>query len=213
MDMHRLTRRETLQWMVAASATVSLLDAQALAQQAGTPIDAAIPGIGTDPNLVNPLVPWKRTMTESQLAIAAALCDVILPADDQSPAASAVGVHEFIDEWISAPYDAQQRDRKIILEGLEWLEADAQKKFQRAFVSLAELQKRTICDPIASLEKAQPTERSAAVFFAKMRNLACGAFYTTPEGMKDVGYVGNVPLPTFEGPPAEVLRRLGLDDV
>jgi len=28
--------------------------------------------------------------------------------------------------------------------------------------------------------------------------------------MKDIGYVGNVPLTTFDGPPREVLKRLGL---
>jgi hypothetical protein len=29
--------------------------------------------------------------------------------------------------------------------------------------------------------------------------------------MKDLGYVGNVPLASFDGPPVEVLRRLGLE--
>jgi hypothetical protein len=28
--------------------------------------------------------------------------------------------------------------------------------------------------------------------------------------MKDIGYVGNTPLATFDGPPAEVLKKLGL---
>jgi hypothetical protein len=29
--------------------------------------------------------------------------------------------------------------------------------------------------------------------------------------MKDIGYVGNVPLASFDGPPTEVLRKLGLE--
>ena len=28
--------------------------------------------------------------------------------------------------------------------------------------------------------------------------------------MKDIGYVGNVPLEKFDGPPAAVLKQLGL---
>ena len=29
--------------------------------------------------------------------------------------------------------------------------------------------------------------------------------------MRDLGYVGNIPLPSFDGPPPEVLERLGLE--
>jgi hypothetical protein len=39
-----------------------------------------------------------------------------------------------------------------------------------------------------------------------------GGFYTTPEGTKDIGYVGNVALTRFDGPPPEVLQRLGITD-
>ena len=35
-------------------------------------------------------------------------------------------------------------------------------------------------------------------------------FWTTEEGMRDLGYMGNVPLPSWDGPPPEVLERLGL---
>jgi len=37
-----------------------------------------------------------------------------------------------------------------------------------------------------------------------------GGFYTTPAGMKDIQYLGNVPLTKFDGPPAEVLNYLKL---
>jgi hypothetical protein len=30
--------------------------------------------------------------------------------------------------------------------------------------------------------------------------------------MKDLGYVGNVPLATFDGPPAALVAKLGLTD-
>jgi hypothetical protein len=30
--------------------------------------------------------------------------------------------------------------------------------------------------------------------------------------MRDIGYVGNMPLAKFEGPPAELIQKLGLAD-
>jgi hypothetical protein len=37
-----------------------------------------------------------------------------------------------------------------------------------------------------------------------------GGFYSTPEGMKDIQYLGNVPLAKFDGPPPEVVAYLKL---
>ena len=42
------------------------------------------------------------------------------------------------------------------------------------------------------------------------RNLCAGGYYSTPEGWKAIGYVGNVPLITFDGPPNEVLEKAGV---
>ena len=43
------------------------------------------------------------------------------------------------------------------------------------------------------------------------RNLTASGVYTTSQGMNDLGYIGNVALPRFDGPPPEVLEHLGLD--
>ncbi|MBT8488759.1 MAG: gluconate 2-dehydrogenase subunit 3 family protein, partial [Gemmatimonadetes bacterium] len=60
-------------------------------------------GTAWDPDLVSPSVPWARTLSQTDLAALAVLCDVIIPADERSPSASAVGAQDFIDEWVSAP--------------------------------------------------------------------------------------------------------------
>ena len=59
-------------------------------------------------------------------------------------------------------------------------------------------------------EGAARSSRRAAKFFAKFRDLTAGGFYTTPVGMKDIGYMGNVPLARFDGPPLEALKKAGL---
>ena len=49
-----------------------------------------------------------------------------------------------------------------------------------------------------------------AQFFAAYRNLTAAGFYTTVAGRKDLQYIGNVALTHFDGPPVELLKRLGL---
>lgn len=204
----RLPRREAIKWMLAASATVSLLDAQAF----GAPSVRAR-GYGTDPNLVISYKPgdlWPLTLTEDQRRTAAALCDVIIPADDVSPSASSVHVVDFIDEWVSAPYPQQQEQRNIILDGLKWIEAEARARFKQEFAALTQAQQHAICDDIRFEPAAAPKFKRAAKFFAVYRDLTASGFYTTPVGWKDVGYVGNVALTRFDGPPPEMLKHLNL---
>jgi hypothetical protein len=134
----------------------------------------------------------------------------MIPADDRSPSASQLMVPDFIDEWISAPYPRQQEDRKIIIEGLAWLETEARKRFKNSFDSLSEEQRRAICDDVCHREKAKRSFKTAALFFSKFRDLTASGFYTTPEGWKDLPYLGNVPLTQFDGPPPNVLAYLKL---
>jgi gluconate 2-dehydrogenase gamma chain len=169
-----------------------------------------------DPDLVNPQLLWERLLTPQELETVAAVCDVILPADDRSPAASKVGVHEFVDEWVSAPYPRQKDDRQIVRGGLAWLNTESNRRFGRPFSKLGEPQKTAICDDICDEERARarPAGRSSlqagALFFARMRWLTMLGFYTTLEGMKDIGYVGNMPSAEWKGPPDAILRRLKL---
>ena len=94
--------------------------------------------------------------------------------------------------------------------GLAWIEAESQGRFGKAFAALDQAQKEAIANDICSPAKAAPSAATAARFFAKFRDLTAGGFYTTPVGMKDIGYVGNVPLEKFEGPPKAVLKKVGL---
>ena len=211
----RMDRRDAIKWMMTAVASTALLDHAMLGATAPDGKSAAKPavGYGSDPDLTKTYKPgdvWPLTLTDAQRATVAALCDVIIPADAKGPSASAVGVPDFIDEWISAPYSGHDSDRRTIVEGLAWLDAEAQKRFSNDFVNLVARQKNAICDDICYLPKAKPELRQAAQFFKRFRDLTAGGYYTTPEGMKDIGYTGNVALEKFEGPPPDVLKKLGL---
>jgi hypothetical protein len=139
-----------------------------------------------------------------------ALCDLIIPADDHSPSASAVGVVDFLDEWVSAPYPSQRQDRALIEEGLVWLDAESTRRFGTEFAAAKAADQSVLCDDICDPARAKKAFAGAATFFARFRDLTASGFYTTPAGSRDLGYVGNVPLLKFEGPPLDVLRKLGL---
>jgi hypothetical protein len=206
----RMDRRAAIKWMLTAAASTALLETGFAAESPAAPAAA---GYGTDPDLLKIYKPgdvWPLTLTEAQRGAVIALCDVIIPADAHGPSASAVKVHDFIDEWISAPYADHRRDRTLILDGLEWLETESRKRFGRGFAALDARQQSALCDDISYEPTAQPEFRTGARFFRRFRDLTAGGYYTTPEGMKDIGYIGNVPLARYDGPPAEVLRKLGL---
>lgn len=194
--------------MMTAAASLALLDRQAARAEA--PVSK---GYGMDPVLNRDYKPgdlWPLTFTDAQRRTATALCAAIIPADDQSPSAATVGVPDFIDEWISAPYPRQQADRKPILDGIAAIDTESQKRFTKNFADLDDQQIAAILNDICHPPDAKPELARLANFFSHFRNLTAGGFYTTPAGMKDVKYMGNVPLAEFKGPPPEVLAKLGL---
>jgi hypothetical protein len=162
-------------------------------------------GYGTDPKLAKPeKAPWSRILTQDQLTTAAILADYILPASGTAPSASALGVPDFVNEWVSAPYPDQVKDRPVVMNGLNALSVN--------------VLKGSATDRAAALA-ALPKSADPAVkaFWKKFRSLTIGAYYTTEAGFKDIGYIGNVPRTSDPGPSAEVkavleaqLKKLGL---
>jgi hypothetical protein len=197
-----------MKWVLAAAAAGPLWRIQS-----GRADALLSKGYGTDPNLAvnyQPGDPWPLTMTAPQRRMAGILSDIIIPADDRSPGASAAGVVGFIDEWVSAPYPDCQRDRGIVLGGFAWLDAEAGRRFGQGFSELVPAAQHGLCDDICEASRAAAALREPARFFALYRDLTAGAFYSTAVGRKDLQYIGNVPLARFDGPPAALLKSLGL---
>lgn len=199
-----MDRRETIKWMFAAAAVIPL--ARLDAAEAAKPY-------GTDPDLQRVYHPgelWPLTLTPEQRKQATLLCDTIVPADAVSPSASQVGVVDLVDEWISAPYPVQRQDRDLVLNGFAWLESEAQRRFSKPLLEITPSELHAICDDIGYVPKAKPQFQEGARFFARYRDLTTGGFYTSPQGRADLRYIGNTPLPRFDGPPLEVLKKVGL---
>ena len=208
----QISRRTAIQWVMAVTAA-SAVPRGSFAQARGGVSRPAV-GYGLDADLVKLHPPgsfWPLTFNEGQRRVATALADVIIPRDDLGPSASQVGVPAFLDEWVSAPYPDQQQDRPIVLDGLAWLEGESHRRFLKSFADLSATQQHNICDDICFVDTARPQYKKPAVFFSRFRAIAASAYYGTPEGWNAIGYVGNVILQHFDGPPPEVLRRLGVE--
>ena len=207
-----MDRRTSIKWVLAASAAWPLLGHRpARADAPAAPAGAE--GYGTDPDLLAPYHPgmyWPLTLSAPQRRLAGNLSDLIIPADEHSPSASSVGVVDFIDEWVSAPVPASQRDRPVVLGGFAWLDAEATRRFGKPFADVPAAQQSALCDEFCDARRAAPDKREAAHFFAVYRDLTAGGFYSSPAGRKDLRYVGNVPLEHFPAPPAELLKKLGI---
>ncbi len=196
-----LSRREAIQRILVASALASWLDITAFGA-------GEIRAIGHDPNLMKKEIPWPRVLTGAEKKIVTALGDIVLPEDEHGPAASAVGVPDFIDEWVSAPYDQQRADLKTIREGLAWIDAEAGKRSGKSFAeSSAEQQAALVADIVKDGTGAR---QAGYQFFKLFRDRVAGGYYSTKEGWRAIGYTGNMPMPFFQGPPRSLLEKLGV---
>jgi len=196
-----LTRRDALRRVIGVSIALASMDLTSFGAAGGR-------GIGTDPNLLKKEIPWPRILSDAERKATTALADILLPADDLGPAASTLGVPDFIDEWVSAPYDAQEKDRGVIQTGLAWLDGEAKTRFGKVFADSSHEQQTALVDDIT--KDGTPAHQDAFGFFSLFRSLASGGYFSTPEGWAAIGYVGNKPLAEFPGPPPEVMKHLGL---
>lgn len=142
-------------------------------------------GYGPDPAMLEPRRDhWPLTLDKGQRNAVATLIDRMLPGDptaeQPTPPASTLNLASFFDEWLSAPYPDQRADRALLL-------------------------------PLLAAVEATPAPNGDAqdqVASERFRVLAAAAYYTTEIGMVAIGYVGNEPRATFEGPPPDVIAGL-----
>ncbi|NEU07400.1 gluconate 2-dehydrogenase subunit 3 family protein [Flavihumibacter sp. R14] len=145
---------------------------------------------------------------EHEMKTITVLANIIIPADEVSGSASDAEVPAFI-EFIVKDIPSHQLPMR---GGLKWLDMHCLNLYQKPFSDCSGEQQLEVVNKIAYPEKAAPEMRQGVVFFNRMRNLTASGFYTSKIGIKDIGYVGNVPN-VWTGVPADVLAQYGLSDV
>ncbi|MGY4182934.1 hypothetical protein ACVIHH_008225 [Bradyrhizobium sp. USDA 4518] len=168
-------------------------------------------GYGTDPNVITPKAPWDPLLSRHQLKMVAALSDIVLPGTSEFAAPSKIGISNFFNEWLSAPYKTQQSDKDLIFQGLDLLDRESRRLYWVGFLWLSRKRKARVLDAVIAMGG------DARKFFARFRYLLVAGYFTSDMGFAAIGYKGNVPLQSFAPVSADVqriiddeLRQLGL---
>jgi hypothetical protein len=143
----------------------------------------------------------KTFFTADEMATITLLGNIIIPKDEVSGSASDAGVPAFIEFIVKEKPEHQTPMRG----GLRWLDLQCLNHYGKAFKDCAQPQQMEMVDAIAFPKKAKPEMAQGVAFFNLMRNLTASGFYTSEIGVKDLGYMGNVPN-QWNGVPEDVLK-------
>jgi len=215
----RISRRESLKWfgMVLAGNALTPYPVDAAASNVSAddhwpmlklaPVTA--PGYGQDPDLVAMTAgPWPRTLSTGELDIVRLVAGIVIPREGDVPSAAELQVEDVVDEWVSAPYEGQQRDRVPIVSLLVWLDAESERRFGHRFADVSDAQRVAIVDDIAWWD-ADAIYRRPVQAFDRLRSIIVAAFFCTPEGSSDLGYLGGKPIAgDYPGPTEAALHHL-----
>jgi gluconate 2-dehydrogenase gamma chain len=142
--------------------------------------------------------PYKpKALTAHEFATLRKLADLIIPADEHSKGALEAGASDFID-FLCAASDEM---RDIYTGGLGWLDEQMRHRYGgKDFLGAAAGQQTAMLDLIAWRKNASPELNPGIEFFSWARRMIADGYYTSPIGMKELGYMGNSAVSQFSVP-------------
>src|SRR6185312_2535610 len=171
------SRRDLLVQIGAGIGLAATSDTALLAQQAHAAADAT------------PYIP--KALTAHEYATMDSLAEWIVPG------ARAAHATQFVDFLCKAT-----DDMKIIFTGgLAWLDDAMRRRTEgKSFLSASTEQQKAMLDLIAFRENESPELAPGIRFFDWARRVVVDAYYTSPAGIKEVGFVGNSAMTKFSVP-------------
>jgi len=164
-----------------------------------------------------------KEFTPGEFALLGRGAELIVPADKISGSAKDAGASEFIDTLSSQ----NETLADIFHGGLAWLDAEMRQRYNTNFVAAKPDQQTAMLDLLVAAERYESERRAeqlvyekapvykefssytvkrehpqavGARFFDWVRKMTVDAFYTSPIGFKDLGYMGNKALSKYEVP-------------
>jgi hypothetical protein len=137
-----------------------------------------------------------KALTAHEYATLQRLTDLVIPPDDRSPGALAAGAADYIDFLCSV----SEEMKDIYTGGLAWMDNSMRRQHGADFVSAKPEQQTAFLDRIAYRKNASPELNEGIYFFAWVRNMTVDAYYTTPIGVKEIGFMGNGAVSEFKVP-------------
>jgi len=207
-----MDRRKSIKTiLVGTVAAGALAEACNPEEKKTTPASAEKSTAGSGINRMKEEAEWEKEVrsktffTPDEMATITVLGDIIIPRDAISGSASDAKVPDFI-EFIVKDVPSHQTPMR---GGLRWLDMQCLNRWGRAFKDCQPAQQMEMVDAIAWPDKAKPEMAQGVAFFNLMRNLTASGFYTSPIGVKDIGYFGNT-ANQWNGVPDDVLKQYGL---
>ncbi|MEM7574329.1 MAG: gluconate 2-dehydrogenase subunit 3 family protein [Bacteroidota bacterium] len=147
--------------------------------------------------------------SEGEMAALLVLADAICPEDPSGPAASATKIDEFFEFNLKDMPEIQAPFRG----GLAFVQQYSRDQF--AGKTLAELEPAELTQLMEALSYPELKEEApdlapAIDFMSSMRYMTLTGYYSSREGIKALGYVGNSPN-QWDGVPPEVLAKYEVD--
>ena len=140
-----------------------------------------------------------KFFSQNQYKTLRALCDAIIPPDQESGGAVEAGAPEFIDLLSSENEDLQLQ----LGGGIIWLDATCRERYGQSYLQCAPERRAEILDLIAFRKnsKRDPKLGAGIEFFSTLRKYTADGFFTSEIGIKYLGYMGNTYLKEFPGCP------------
>ena len=140
--------------------------------------------------------PSLRFFTAEEFALADALCELLIPADEHSPGARAAGAARFIDAALAESFTDEPRT--VWRQGLGLVDAMAVGQHRVRFVELPAAQQTALLQRLSAHEGNPATDEDR--FFVELKRRTVHAYYTSRIGIHDeLEYKGNTMLGEFVG--------------
>ena len=183
--MSEMTRRDLLRDIALAATAAGGMSLEAA---------QAVHGIAADEKAAGVYKP--KAFTAHEFRTLQKLADYIIPSDDHSPGAVEAGAPEFIDLLASQNPELAA----IYTGGIAWLDRSMERLYSTDFVSAKAEQQTAMLDLIAYRKNRSRQLGPGIRFFDWARRMVVDAYYTSPTGVKDLGYMGNTSVAKFEVP-------------
>ncbi len=131
-----------------------------------------------------------KYLTAAEYKTLRRLSDLIIPGSLDG------GAPEFIDFLCSR----NEKMAQIYTGGLAWIDDAMRRRYQVSFVEAKPEQQTALLDIIAYKKNEAPDTFAGIRFFDWCRRMVMDAYYTSPVGIKDVGFMGNQVLSSFSVP-------------
>ena len=128
-----------------------------------------------------------------------ALCQAIIPSDEEAKGAIEAGAPEFIDLITSE----NQQYQVALGGGLMWLDNTCVDRYGKTYLECTSEQQKEMLDLIAYRKNAKkdPGLGQGIEFFGFLRKLTADGYFTSEIGIEYLGYIGNTFLKEFPGCP------------